>query len=184
MAKNPPDRVARATAVIGTALSTALALVGLWQNHNYSRWQQATYQESLRERIQVRVSMSLREGEHLTLGSKGKLGIEVTNVGSHPIYLKSVTGSLSSPFDSKQISPTLTFYERDPIAGKEPPRRLEPDEAANFVLDVDFSEFPFRSEMWTRVETTTRRFVQQVELSWVTILPGNVAGRLPPNKTN
>jgi hypothetical protein len=182
MTKNPPDKFARAIAVIGTALG----LISLGLSYSTYRWQQSIYQESLQERILVRLSASgtFGAGTKPMLEPKGKLGAEVTNIGLRPIYLKSVTAR-NCPQDQSCPLGTVTFYERDPIEGKEPPRRLESGEAAYYVTDVNFSDYNsgkddawtktwaetwgnFGSKMWVRVDTTTKSLSQEVHVSRVT----------------
>ena len=180
MAKNPPDKFARVIAVIGTVLG----LIGLGLSYSNYRWQQSIYQESLQERVLVRFSasgISRTVGKVPTLEPKGKLGVEVTNIGLHPIYLKSVTAR-NCPEDQGCPPGTLTFYERDPIEGKEPPRRLEPGEAAYYVTDINFSDYNSDKDdawaktwaktwgnvgrkMWVRVDTTTKSLSQEVPVN-------------------
>jgi hypothetical protein len=44
----------------------------------------------------------------------------------------------------------------------------EPEDATNFVLDLDFTKYPFEvgKKMWVRVDTTTKNFVEEIQLTW------------------
>jgi hypothetical protein len=170
--KKPPDWFARVVAIVGLIFG----LGGLGLSYYSYRWQQSIYQEGLQERILVRLGASrlAKSMKKLTLFPNGKLGIEVTNIGLHPIYLKGVTGDFGNEVDLKDgltARQMLTFYRYDPIEGKKPLKRLEPDETANFVLDINFSQFPVSSDtkLRVRVETTTKTFSQDVPFSWFNI---------------
>jgi len=183
MSKNPPDWWARGGALAGIGLS----IIGLGLTYRNSSWQQQVYEESLQERIIIHLGMartSVSGGNTLTFESKGKVSVEVTNIGLHPIYLKSIRTGLGGPVGNMITgAPSLIVYQPDPIEGKEPLKRLEPGEAFPFVKDADFSEYPlnFDSNSWVRVETTTKVFSQQVRVSLFNI-SGDVGWPMPKHK--
>jgi hypothetical protein len=169
MARNPADNFARVIAIIGTLVG----ITGLTLGYYNYRWQQTVYQESLEERVLVRLSVvgtltfPLNEQGVRVLHEepKAKMLLEVTNIGLHPIYLKSATANFCPP-DPSCPPADLIFYMHDPIEGKEPPRRLEPGEAANYKLDVvvsNFFDFPDHKKktLWAVVDTTKKRFSQE-----------------------
>lgn len=194
MTKNPPDNFARALAVFGAAVS----LISLGLNfYNLYR--------DLDEKVVARLSGSLtatlgldEKGALVSdLDPKGKLAVEVTNIGLHPVYLKGITASFNCP--PNQSCPArltfFTFFRIEAIEGSEPPRRLEPGEAANYVLVVDssnlvdFSDDELLQQRLARgvkglkkmsvtvtVDTTKKSFSQEVQyahFNFSTVFLGN-----------
>ncbi|SRR6266404_7032685 len=176
--KSSPDWFARVTALIAiflTSISLCLAY------YNYS-WQTKTYKEGLEERILVRLgfSQTVKDTESFSLSAKGDVGVEVVNIGMHPIYLKQVEIEVPDRriFSFYERDPIKSFYKRDPIKSSVPAKSLEPGEATNYTLEWDFSTYPLQEwlktgklqeNLWVQVDTTKKAFRQHPLFSWFVI---------------
>ena len=174
--KNPPDWWARVGALAGIVLS----VIGLFLAYRSSRWQEQVYQESLEERILVHV-MAWRDFrlpdkwgdfndlkyEKTPLEPEGTIGVEVVNLGMHPLYLKAVVAKIGSS--------NLTFYEYDPLKPSAALVKLEPGEARNYTAKMDFTKHPLlessppNEELIVNVETTKKSFPVKARIDRVTI---------------
>ena len=189
MSKNLPDWWVRISGTLGIFI----ALGGLALSYFVYGWQRQIYAESREERVFVQLN-----AEYTFLGSdipgktkpsQAQLTVEVVNLGMQPMYLKSVTGQVAGH--------QVFFYDHDLLDVKEPMRRLEPGEAADYTTDWESSlestdatggersNDPLESPRATGVvlvETTKKWFSQPVRprLNRVTI-SGDVA-ELPLRK--
>jgi len=77
------------------------------------------------------------------------------------MYLKSITGEV----EGRRAS----FYEHDPLNTKEPMRRLEPGEAADYKIDWRESSLEEQARGIVEVATTKKRFSQPAQLNRVTV---------------
>lgn len=158
MSKNPPDWWARIFGLVGILIG----VVGLVLNYFNNRWQQQVYAKSQEERVFVQLS-----AEYILLSEKkpsqAQLGVtvEVVNLGMQPLYLKSVTGEFGDHGAS--------FYKHDPLNAKEPMRRLEPGEAADYTTDWESVLENIGTKGVVEVETTKKRFTQPVHIDRVTV---------------
>jgi hypothetical protein len=166
MTKKPPDVFARVIAAIGVFLSIG----GLVLSYYGYRWQKQTYEESLEERILVRLS-SLRKpigNAQSALDPKGKLICEVVNIGAHPIYLKEIIGDYKDQQD-------ITLYKYDQTNTTEGPRKLEPGEAASYSADAVFSGTSFEpidSDKWEIAIATTTTNTDRFARAQTIFVPG------------
>ena len=165
MSKNPPDWWARSFGIIGILI----ALGGLTATYFNNRWQQQVYEKSLEERIYVQLSAGydfssfLRSRKTKTPPNR-QLAVEVVNLGLQPMYLKGISGEVAGH--------RANFYEHDPLNAKEPMRRLEPGEAADYKIDWEFSLEDIgiaKGRGTIEVETTKKSFSQPVQFNrvWV-----------------
>jgi hypothetical protein len=167
-----PDWWARGGALAGIVLS----IIGLVLTYRTNRWQERVYQESLEERIVVHGTawVNLVKGKGgLKQESDGKLGVEVVNIGMHPIYIKTVV---------VKIGPVpLTFYEHDPLNPKLPLVKLEPGELATYTVGLDFASFPQLSgpdapeALDVDVETSKKVFASQANIDRITFASTTLA---------
>lgn len=109
VAKNPPDLVARTTAVIGTLLG----LFGLWLSYSNYRWQQNTYQESHEESPRIHGSVS-QTGKQLNPDKLGRLYIQITNLGKRTMQIKTVTLSGWNRVWILYVPPEKTTFDVEP----------------------------------------------------------------------
>jgi hypothetical protein len=147
-----------------------LTVIGLSFTYYNNRRQTRIYQESLEERVFVRLfaSRTFAPTGPYKLNPKGLLGVEVVNLGMRPMYLKRIAARLENT--------DITFHEHDPLVN-EPMKRLEPGEAGEYTAGWDFSEHPVeswspsdkREDVMVEVETTEKRLSQKVRLDWVSI---------------
>ena len=188
MSKNPPDWWARTFGMLGILI----ALGGLAATYFNNRWQQQVYAKSEEERIFVQLnaeytSLSSNWSEE-TKPSQAQLAVEIVNLGMQPMYLKSITGEVADH--------RASFYEHDPLNAKEPLRRLEPGEAADYVTDWQWpledledtgKEKGRGMEGTVEVETTKKRFTQSAYISNRVTISADVVEqllRLMPGKTD
>jgi hypothetical protein len=164
MSKNPPDWWARFFAGLGIIIGVG----GLVLTYNNYRWQKAVYEKSLEERILVQLSgeyrLSLPLAQETELSPTGKLAVEVVNLGTQPIYLKSVTVQIGEH--------SASFYKHNPLTTNEPMRRLEPAEAASYKVEWPPLVEDIDKEWGTgivEVETTKKRFSQSAQISRITV---------------
>lgn len=163
MSKNPPDWWARTFGLLG--------IVGLALSYSNYRWQQQVYAKSQEERVFVQLSAAYKLGSGVqTNPTQAQLTVEVVNLGMQPMYLKSITGEVADH--------RASFHEHDPLNAKEPMRRLEPGEAADYVTDWQWpledvedtgKEKGRGMEGTVEVETTKKRFTQSAYINRVTI---------------
>jgi hypothetical protein len=94
----------------------------------------------------------------------------VANLGTQPIYLKSITVQVGEH--------SASFYKHNPLTTNEPMRRLEPGEAASYKVEWRFEGHgtPLvedidkgRGTGVVEVETTKKRFSQRAPISSVTV---------------
>jgi hypothetical protein len=100
--KNPPDWWARGIAIFGSVLT----IIGLiFTLFNY-RWQTKTYQESLEERVFVRLfaSLAFQPVDRATWtqkwslwNPKGLLGVEIVNLGMRPVFSRTLQPTVRTP---------------------------------------------------------------------------------------
>jgi hypothetical protein len=170
MSKNPPDWWARFFAGLGIIIGVG----GLLLTYNNNRWQKEVYEKSLEERIFVQLngeySLSLPLAQETELSPTGKLAVEVVNLGTQPIYLKSVTVQVGEH--------SASFYKHNPLTTNEPMRRLEPGEAASYKAEWQFEGHGTllaedidkgRGIGIVVVETTKKRFSQSAQISRITV---------------
>lgn len=135
------DRLVKALAVAGFLLG--LWNLG-WQIFTF-RWQKEIYEESVAERILARLSAS-RTFNKKGWDAKGEVAVEVVNIGSRPLYLKSVV--IQTENDE-----SLVFYNADAPKGNESTKLLQPSESAKYSQEWDFSEHPLRE--WPKPPDST-----------------------------
>lgn len=179
MSKNPPDLWAR---ILGT-LGILIALGSLALGYANYRWDRQKYAESQEERIFVQLSaayifLSVPLSPN-TESPQGQLAVEVVNLGQQPMYLKSITGEVAGH--------RVSFYKHDPLNAKEPMRRLEQGEAADYPADWQWSlEDAGRGMPGTvEVETTKKRFPPRAaQVNRVTVSTNKfiALGQLIPRK--
>ena len=164
MSKNPPDWWARSFGIIGILI----ALGGLTATYFNNRWQRQVYEKSLEERIYVQLSagydFSVLRSKRTKDPPKGQLAIEVVNLGLQPMYLKSIAGTVAGQ--------RVSFYYHDPLDAKEPMRRIEPGEAADYKIDWGSSLEDMgiaKGKGIIEVETTKKFFSQPVQVNRITV---------------
>lgn len=180
-----PGWFARGTAIVGIVL-TALGLVlgylnYRWQREN-DRRQREIQEESTAERILVRLDSSrtiknvhtlndLENLKHLvgtgylpTLDPKGEVGMEITNIGLRPLFIKKAVARVgSSVFPFHEHDPFPLLPNDDPAKTNEATKLLEPSETIRYPLSWDFSDYPLApnspmEDMEVEVQTTKNTF--------------------------
>lgn len=171
-----PDWFARGTALFAIVLTG----IGLYFTQRTYSWQARTYEESLGERILVRLGFNQAwELERFFQGSEGDIGVEVVNIGMHPIYVKYVEIQVPSACKTNGVKTgpdvvpdgcRLPIYDHRRAIPDEHLKPLEPGEATDYTTKWDFSKFPLQEwligpngqgGLWVEVETTKKSFRQR-----------------------
>jgi len=164
-----PDKFARTLGVIAIGL-TIISLY--FTNRTYS-WQKTVYEESLDEKILVRFGFK-------NVDNKGDIGLEVVNIGMHPIYIKSVEIQIPNGCEVVGVHHAfgdecwITIYDHK----NESLKPLEPGDAANYTKNWNYANSSIqnwiqyenaRERLWVSVRTTKKNFRQHPVFSWATI---------------
>lgn len=153
------DRFARWLAGIGTLVSVSVGVVGLLLTVHWHR-------QEIEDKILVRVGAFQKSyyPPNSTMPKfrpKGKLDVEVVNIGMRPIYIQDVEIRMGdTDFVFYQYGPAATI----PSDAMKPP--LAPGQPTEYEIDWDFSEDSLgsmwreikKNDLWVHVETTRKSF--------------------------